>query len=228
VSGAALNGLAAAGWAAAGALFLALLTVRSAESRRRRALNRALHELRRPLQAMLLGPAAASCGAGDLVSAALGRLEAEVNGGPSPAELSTVAPRSVLEQAVARWQPRARASGGALELSWRARVDAVLADAADLAQAIDNLLVNALDHGGPPVRIEATSRPGRLRIAVVDGGRDGRPPTVGAPKDERHGHGLAVVQRFAFRHRGRFFVHGLERGTVAVLELPAGGGGGAA
>jgi phosphoglycerate-specific signal transduction histidine kinase len=161
-----------------------------------------------------------------LVSAALDRLEAEVNGGPSPAELSTVEPRSLLEQAIARWQPRARAAGGALELSWRAKVDAVLADAVDLAQAIDNLLVNALDHGGPPVRIEATSRPGRLRIAVVDGGRDRRHPAEAAREGERHGHGLAVVQRFAFRHHGRFFVHGLEHGAIAVLELPAGGGGG--
>ena len=38
--------------------------------------------------------------------------------------------------------------GGSLELRWRAGEAAVIGDGAALEQALDNLIVNAIEHGG--------------------------------------------------------------------------------
>jgi PAS domain S-box-containing protein len=46
----------------------------------------------------------------------------------------------------------------------------VAAEADRLAQAIDNLLTNALRHGSPPVRVGARARGDRVEITIADGG----------------------------------------------------------
>ncbi len=203
--------------------------------RRRSALNQALHELRRPLQAVALavgpqfgGPA----GAGEpieLAAAALERLDREINGGPPAPALGLVDAAALARSAVARWQARVRIAGASLELRWNAGEVLLSGERSALAQALDNLIVNAIEHGGPTIVVAGRLRAGRLRIAVVDSGRKTRPRSrrnnpaeAIARLSGRHhrGHGLGVVRRVAADHGGRFTLRHSERGSLAALELP--------
>jgi signal transduction histidine kinase len=227
-----------AGWPLAGMLAMVLLSERLRAGRRRQALNRSLHELRRPLQLLALAP---QRGAGpapvDLAIAALAQLDREVNGGGG--EPPRVVPaRELVCEAVGRWRARAAMAGGSIALRWRAGGAPVLADAAQLSQALDNLIVNALQHGGPRVIVDAREVADRLRISVADDGRVARQPSRNCAPAEviarltgrrhHHGHGLEVVRSVAAAHRGRFALQRSEQGSVAVLDLPLAGAGDAA
>jgi signal transduction histidine kinase len=203
--------------------------------KRRSALNEALHELRRPLQVLALapGPRVAPSPSGEhpleLASAALERLDREINGGRQAPVWSPVECRPLVQSAVGRWRARAALVDGSLELRWNAGRAIVAGDRLALAQALDNLIVNAIEHGGPSIVVAARLRGGRLRIAVADSGRASRPRSRRESPAEtiarlsgrrRHGHGLAVVRRVATAHEGRFVLRRSERGSLAVLELP--------
>jgi signal transduction histidine kinase len=233
----------AAGWPLAASMVAAVATQGLRAGRRRSALNEALHELRRPLQAVALasGPrlSAAAGGEGpiELAAAALERLDREINGGSLAQAWGSIDALSLAQAAVGRWQPRAHLAGGSLELRWNAGQAILRGDRNALAQALDNLIVNAIEHGGPTVVVAARRREGRLRVAIVDSGRSRRlssrrnnPVDVLARLSGRrhHGHGLAVVRRVAAAHDGRFALRRSEQGSLAVLELPLAGNGEAA
>ncbi len=58
-------------------------------------------------------------------------------------------------------------TGGSLELRWRAGPGVVIGERSGLSQALDNLIVNAIEHGGPSIVVEAApGRGDRLRISV--------------------------------------------------------------
>ena len=222
------------GWSLAVAMsgVAAVLLLRT--GRRRVAINEALHELRRPLQALALSApagrsASAVAGSVRLAAAALERLDRAVNGGQEAALRAPVRPESVLRAAVGRWRARAVLGGGSLELRWRAGEVLVEGDRTALEQALDNLIVNAIEHGGPTIVVEGRRRGAVLRVSVVDSGRGSRPQSRRDSPQEvidrltgrrRRGHGLAVVRRVAAAHRGRFALERGELGTVAMLELP--------
>jgi signal transduction histidine kinase len=228
-----------AGWPLAGALAMVLVGERLRAGRRREALNRALHELRRPLQLLALSPpaplAAGSSAPLELAIAALAQLDREINGGAGETE-RLISCRELVGAAVGRWRARAMLGEGSIALRWRAGGAPVIADPVRLSQALDNLIVNALQHGGPNVVVEARAAGERLRISVTDDGRVARPASrAGAPAEviarltgrRRHGHGLEVVRSVAATHRGRFALQRSEHGSVAVLELPLASAGGA-
>jgi signal transduction histidine kinase len=229
----------AAGWPLALSMAATVAAQGLRSGRRRSALNEALHELRRPLQAVALasGPRlAAARDDGDpmeLAAAALERLDREINGGPPTPTWGPIDGLSLAQSAVGRWQARARLADGSLELRWNAGRAIVRGDRNGLSQALDNLIVNAIEHGGPTIVVAARRREGRLRIAVVDSGRSWRPRS---PRNNRfdlltrltgrssRGHGLAVVRRLAAAHGGDFGLRRSAQGSIAVLELPLAGG----
>jgi signal transduction histidine kinase len=224
-----------AGWPVVLSMAAAVAAQSLRAGRRRSALNEALHELRRPLQAVALaaGPRFGSpAGVGEpieLATVALERLDREINGGPLVPALGSVDVAALARSAVARWQARVRVAEGSLELRWNAGPALVSGDRSALAQALDNLIVNAIEHGGPTIVVAGRLLEGRLRIAVIDSGRATRPRSrrnspaqVIARLSGRHhrGHGLGVVRRVAADHDGRFALRHSERGSRAVLELP--------
>jgi signal transduction histidine kinase len=226
----------AAGWPVAATLALALVADRFHAGRRRSALNRSLHELRRPLQALALalphphGSPGAS-GTLEMAISALAQLDREINGGaagPGPNRRRFDC-RAVAAAAARRWAGRASVHGGSLELRWGAPGTVLEGDPQRLAQALDNLIVNAFEHGGPQVLIEASIGRGMLRLTVRDSGRATRPPGRSETPREtiarltgraRHGHGLRVVRAVAREHGGRLLLRCTEGGSTAVLELP--------
>jgi signal transduction histidine kinase len=195
--------------------------LRFRDSRRRDALNRALHELRRPLQALVLssgsgqGPGAHAL---RVVICALDDLDREINGAARRLELRPVDCRALVQPAVERWRGIAATMRRSLVLRWRAGSVTVLADPDRLAQALDNLIDNALRHGGLRVSVDAEICADRVRITVRDGGAGRRRPARSA--DPRHGHGLAIASRVAAEHGGSFRMLRGPAGTTAMLELP--------
>jgi signal transduction histidine kinase len=229
------------GWPLAASLALAVVARGWHGGRRRGAVDEALHELRRPLQSLVLAagsgaPAPVVEGSAVLADAALDRLERAIDGDTRPpaTELAVLAPRPLAEAAVARWKSRAGLGGGSLDLRWHAGDALVAGDGFALSQALDNLIVNAIEHGGPAIVVEARSRQGRLQVTVADSGRASRPgPRPQAPaagvagqsRRGRRGHGLMVVRGVAARHGGGFELRRSSRGSRAVLELPLASGG---
>jgi signal transduction histidine kinase len=218
-------------------------------ARRRNAVNRALHEVRRPLQALALlaaGPAAAGHGTGlrgplaDPASdpvrqaiSAVSELEREINGGPR-----VVAPRSeaiacrlMADACVRRWQSRARLSGASITLEWSGPDALVRGDGAALSAALENLIVNAIEHGGPTVTVTGRGIGRRVRFEIRDDGcaarAEGRrdsPAEILARLRGRgiHGHGLVIASRTIAQHGGTLETDFGEggRGSLVTVVLP--------
>jgi signal transduction histidine kinase len=219
-------------------LLTALLVILAHEAwlaHRRSLVNRALHEARRPLQAIALSLPA---GPGRLTPAlpvwqairALGEVDRQINGGaPDQPRPEPIACRLMTEACVRRWQSRARMAGGGIEMRWTGPEALVTGDPAMLSAAVENLIVNAIEHGGPRIVVRALVVGRRLRIEVSDNGKSRRPAErSGNPAEvmarlrgrERHGHGLAVVRDAAREHDGRLEVDLGEQGSTATLVLP--------
>lgn len=195
----------------------------------RRRLNRALHELRRPLQALALldesaapppvasPPGQARRGLLELASCALTELDGAVNGEAEPPERRCVSSRELVHAALERWGPATAESGG-IRLFWDAGPAPVAGDPVAMSQALDNLFANAIEHGGPPLVVTAARVSGRVRLTVANG-RSGDERRAGKG-DPRRGHGVAIVRDFAASHSGRFAICETASGCVAALELP--------
>jgi signal transduction histidine kinase len=192
----------------------------------KRALNRALHELRRPLQALVLledtseAPAAAPRIAGrrgllELATSALRDLDGAVNGSEPTFVPERFSCRELVLRCLERWRPTAGRCGG-IRVYWDAGPAPVEGDPRRLTQALDNLMANALEHGRPPVVVTGARVAGRVRITVANG--SGPEPPRGA--DPRRGHGTGIVSEVAGAHGGRFALCRTASGCVAALELP--------
>lgn len=218
-----LAGVGGLVWPLAATLAVVAVRDRRRAQRRRRRLNERLHELRRPLQALVLAADPAPSGAPDslaLALAALRDLEREVNGEPPALNRRPVEARLLAIAAVERWYVRAAAEGRALKLRWRAGSARIAADPVRVAQGLDNLIGNALEHGRGSIALEGALRGSRLELAVRNAGLRSPPERRRAGGDHSHGHGLRVTRAIAQRHGGALRLRAGERGALAVLELP--------
>lgn len=220
----------AAGLPVAASLALAGGLTSLREGRRRTALNEAMHELRRPLQVLSLALPADSPEIAPVESSlqlarvALDRLDREINGVPLEEEVNEVSIRDLIEAAVRRWRGAVLQNGGTVEIELDSEDTRVEGNRFDLARALDNLLSNAIEHGGGRVRIGWRREGDQVCVAVADDGVLARVKTgrrgLRRARRCRRGHGLRVVGRIARRHGGSFVLRRAPHGAEARLRLP--------
>ncbi|MDX6691102.1 MAG: two-component system, OmpR family, sensor kinase [Solirubrobacteraceae bacterium] len=227
------------GWIAAAigtAVALALLW----ELRRRKELvARACHELRGPLAAARLSLASMER-RGEAPPERIAGLELELrraglalddfaaarSGKRMTDREEPVEVAELLEEQVASWRVVAGVFDSRLLLGPVVAGATVHGDRLRLAQAVSNLVANALEHA--PGRVELTARcvGGReVRIEVIDDG-----PGLPAPVADltrraragrgRRGRGLAIAADIAERHGGRIVAAPAQRGARIGIELP--------
>jgi DNA-binding response OmpR family regulator/signal transduction histidine kinase len=207
--------------------------------RRRELVARACHELRGPLTAAHL---ALHAGArhGDAPPQRLAAIDLELKragvalddlaaarwGRRAPDRDEPVDVGDLLAYQAATWRLVADVFGCRLELVEPGRGAIVRGDRLRLAQAVGNLVANALEHGTGRVELVARSLGDRVRIEVADEG-PGLPAPVGdltrRPRAGRgrRGRGLAIAADIADRHGGRLVAAPSSRGARVALELPA-------
>jgi signal transduction histidine kinase len=226
-------------WALSGGGF-ALAAAGAVELRRRREMvARACHELRGPLTAVRLSLATmerrreapperlatldhelrrAGLALDDFAAARSGK---RIVDREEPVELA-----ELLEEQYHSWEAVAAAFDSVVLLGELLPGAIVVADRLRLAQAISNLIANALEHA--PGCIELNARvvgAHRVRVEVIDEG-GGLP----AGLDEltrrarggrgRRGRGLAIAAEIARRHRGRLVALPAPQGSRIGIELP--------
>ena len=212
--------------------------------RRRELVARASHELRGPLGAARLmlatmgrraeAPERRLAGL-DLelrrAASALDDFAAARRGGHVALHPEVVAVAELLEEQRASWSVVARGFEAELRLGAVAPDVVVRGDRVRLAQAVGNLVGNAVEHAGGRVELSAHALPGRVRIEVADEG-----PGLPAPLFElvrrpragrgRRGRGLAIASQIARRHGGRLAAAPPAAGAPGArigLELPVPG-----
>jgi signal transduction histidine kinase len=208
------------------------------EGRRRSALNEAMHELRRPLQAIALaappspGRATTFESSLQMAAAAVDRLDREINGGAATEAVGVVPFRELVESAVARWESSASLADRAMNLKCEVGDPSLRGNRIEIARAVDNLISNAIVHGQGEVAVEVREVDRRVRLLVVNDKRVRRRSLPAMTRNlrrrlsgrARHGHGLRVVRRAAARHAGSFRLRCRGGMCEAVLDLPLGGG----
>jgi signal transduction histidine kinase len=229
---------AVGGWVAASFAAVLALMARRSLALRMEAVLRACHELRGPLTAAQLG-LELSIRAGEASSARLRAIDLELSraalaledldgardrgGRESQWELVDV--EELLAHSVEAWRPVAEEQRVELRLAWPGECTEIWAERARLAQAVGNLISNAIEHGGGRVEVRSGTSERGLRIEVLDGG-----PGLPAPVAElarraragrgQRGRGLAIASAIAENHGGRLAAGPAERGARLVLELP--------
>jgi signal transduction histidine kinase len=231
--------IALASWLVAALAVGVAGTTRFELRRRRELVARACHELRGPLTAAHLAlHAGARHGEGspprlaaiDLelkrAGVALEDLAAARRGRRAPDRDEPVDIGDLLAYQAATWRMVAGMFGCRLELVEPGPGAIVRGDRLRLAQAVGNLVANALEHGTGRVELLARASGDRVRIEVADEG-----PGLPAPVADlarrpragrgRRGRGLAIAADIADRHGGTLVAAPSARGARVALELPA-------
>jgi signal transduction histidine kinase len=226
-------------WVLAAISFAAMVACCLELRRRRELVARACHELRGPLTAVRLSLATmerrgeaprerlaslelelrrAGLALDDFAAARSGRRTIDRDDRVEIAEL--------LEEQLASWQLVAAAFQSTLRLGGELPGTFVRGDRVRLAQAISNLVANALEHA--PGRVELAARrvgARHVRIEVIDEG-PGLPSPVAALTRRaragrgRRGRGLAIAAQIADRHGGRIVAASAPQGARIGIELP--------
>lgn len=217
------------------AVLAALVRERRRAAARAELIARACHEVRGPLAAAHLALHAlarrgvpvrgvedelwrAARALSDLTAAPSGERALDA---PEPVDVGAL----ILRQTTS-WQPAAEAQGCELRLRRPAAGAVVHADRLRLAQAVANLVGNALEHGGGVVEVSVTTVGDRVAIEVTDEGPGLPEPLAALTARARggrggRGRGLAITADIAARHGGRIATAPASTGARMVLELPA-------
>ncbi len=255
-------GLLVVGWTSAAVSGAVAVVTWRAHSATRESVARASHELRGPITAARLGlhrvTGPGSTGAKrlrgvelelDRAALALDDLAGAVGLGSSPfaprvrlgpvrATRTTwerVDVQQLLLQSVAGWEGFAEAHGSHLGLEEVDGPVLVHGDRLRLAQAIGNLVANAIEHGGGRVSVRCRQLGERARLEITDEG-PGLPASVvqltqdarggrsrrggGGEEGSGRGRGLAIAAGVARQHGGRLAAAPSRWGACLVLELP--------
>jgi signal transduction histidine kinase len=110
-------------------------------------------------------------------------------------------------------------------MRWSGRPATVLGDRLRLAQAVGNLIANAIEHGGEVVEVRGRGTNDTVRVEVVDRGPGLRAPVSelaarARPRGPR-GRGLAIASAIVRNHGGRLAAAPSDRGARLVITLPA-------
>jgi signal transduction histidine kinase len=191
------------GWLVAGLMGWMVLRLQ----RRLELVARAEHELRGPLTAFGLAldaargtPAGrrlrvvldaelarARAGLADLAAARTGRRAEPV--------VEPVRVEGLLRSAAAAWEPAALAGGRRVRVRSDAGLAVVLGDRTRIAQALGNVISNAVEHGSGDVTAVATRSADRVRIEVTNAvaAADGRRLHLATPAHTDRGRGLEIA-----------------------------------
>jgi len=245
------------GWAAASVAVGAVLGMWRTRLARLEAIARACHELRGSLTAARLGLelgrgrgeltaarlravdlelARASLALDDLESTRVSMALDDLDGGDAPrcqavGVAEYVDMSELVADSVEAWRAAGARAAVQLVARWCGPPARVAGDRIRLAQATDNLIANAIEHGGGVVEVRGRMDDGVVRIEVRDTG-PGLPAPVAtltrhANRNRgRRGHGLAIAAGIAAGHGGRLGAAPSECGATLVLELPLATGSG--
>jgi signal transduction histidine kinase len=225
-----MSALAYAGWLFALCAACGFSAARLRLTRQSELVADAGHELRGPLCAARLGlHGIDNAAAIDLelrrAALALDDLVAAGRGDRARGRSQLVDVGALLDDGAEAWAPLAAAFGCLLSVEPLRGRALVRADPLRLAQACGNLVANALEHGGSPVRVRGRVVAGRVRIEVSDAG-PGLPEPVSRLITRRRrgvprGRGLTIAARIARDHGGRLSSAPSSRGACLVIELPS-------
>ena len=244
------------GWVLAAAAVAWAIVHGRATTGRMESVARACHELRGPITAARLGlqlvsrtaeaPAGViraielelsqaglaldDLGRASAAGSVAGRATAAaaVLSGSGGRELVDVA--ALLADCVEAARTSAAAAGFAeLNWSWVGGECHVWANRVRLAQAVGNLIANAIEHGEGEIEVRGRAEAGTVRIEVLDRGRGLPAPVAELARRARRGRGargrgLAIATAIATDHGGRLAAAPSDRGARLVLELPAAAG----
>ena len=202
---------------AASVLLAGWVATLAAKARRRRCLNEALHELRRPLQQLALHGVAGGGGAAptawiEQASRALSELDSLINGG----ERIVITPErfsigELLGSCRERWL-----EGRPVRFEVADPEAPMLGDRRGVGAALDNLIANAIEHGRGPVLVRGSRTDGALTLSVSNDAKRFQPSREGWTP--RRGHGLRIAERIALEQGGRLEPR-LARGDTVVARL---------
>jgi signal transduction histidine kinase len=236
-------GVALVGWGLAVLAMALALGAELRRSRRLEAVARAAHELRGSITAARLG-VGLGVRRGGLTASPLRGVELELEraalaledfaavggGSPAPQRFGDVDLAALLADCAEAWRPAAATNGGGIDVSCAAGAAVVHGDRLRLAQAFDNLIANAIEHGGGAVAVCARMDRSSVRVEVTDGGPGLPAPVTELSRRARRGRGsrgrgLAIASAVAHEHGGRLASAPSDRGARLSLELPLAGDG---
>lgn len=222
--------LACVGWAVSALLAVTVLRLRH----RLELAGQACHELRGPATAMGLAAAALRREPGglrralpfeaqlDRLRAGLDDLEVARAGRRARCRPADIPVERLLRGTAAGWRQAARAQGRRLRMRSALGGAVVRADRGRLAQALGNLLANAVEHGSGTVELHGHRRGDLVVLEVRDGGLRDAPRQAARWRDpgRGRGRGLGIAAAAVEEAGGTLTLEQREGGTVAAVELP--------
>jgi signal transduction histidine kinase len=226
--------LALGGWVAAIAAAAAALVTRRVLAQRLEDVARASHELRGGIGAARLGLALATP-ASELSPTRVRAVELELDraalalddldGRPSTGAFGSVDVEDLLTDCVEAARAVAAVTCVELRMSWAGRRAIVVGDRVRLGQAIANLIVNAIEHGGGVVEVRGAHDEAAVTIEVLDDGPGLPKPVAELIRRRRRrggrGLGLGIAADIVRCHGGRLSAAPSVSGARLMIELPA-------